>query len=41
MEDENTILTRLSRAFLKVFPAILLVVVGLIGAVFRKRSGPR
>lgn len=34
-------LTRLSRAFLKVFPAILLVVVGLIAAVFRKRSGPR
>jgi nucleoid-associated protein YgaU len=34
-------LTRLSRAFLRVFPAILLVVVGLIAALFRRRGGPR
>lgn len=32
-------LTRLSRAFLRVLPAILLVVVGLLAALFRKRGG--
>ncbi|MDO9429216.1 MAG: LysM peptidoglycan-binding domain-containing protein [Methylobacterium sp.] len=34
-------LTRLSRAFLRVFPAILLVVVGLLAALFRRRGGSR
>lgn len=33
-------LTRLSRALLRVFPAILLVVVGLLAALFRRRRGP-
>ncbi|MGU3325417.1 LysM peptidoglycan-binding domain-containing protein [Methylobacterium mesophilicum] len=34
-------LTRLNRAFLRVFPAILLVVVGLLAALFRGRGGSR
>jgi len=34
-------LTRLSRAVLRVLPAILLVLVALIGAMFRRRGGPR
>lgn len=34
-------LTRLSRALLRVFPAILLVVVGLLAALFRRRGGSR
>ncbi len=34
-------LTRLSRAFLRVFPAILLVVVALLAALFRRRGGSR
>ena len=41
MGDENTMLTRLNRAFLRVFPAILLVVVGLLAALFRGRGGSR
>lgn len=41
MGDDNTLLTRLSRAFLQVFPAILLVVVGLLAALFRRRGGSR
>ncbi len=34
-------LTRLRRALLGVFPVVLLVVVGLLAAVFRRRRGPR
>ena len=34
-------LTRLSRAFLRVFPALVLVVVGLLAALFRRRGVPR